>query len=1115
MKRNFKLLVAVVVLAAMVMTLASCDVINGILDKINPTQPHEHTFSSDWTYDETNHWHAANCTDSEECGSQKSDVAAHTYVDGKCVCGAEEPACEHQYTISESKDATCTEAGSKTFACSVCGHSYTQEIAANGHTEEKLAAKAPTCTEPGLTEGKKCSVCGDVLTAQAEINATGHTFVEGVCHCGEADPDYIAPVVYVLNASDLSDKAKVDEEGFDTTLAAGDENFFTLYLAKKTKIESNSKTFADGVSASKRISWQTKTEISEELINAAIEFTVENEATVKIWWVSGGDGRNVAIYKADGTIVAKGAEGSVKNELYITELTVPEAGTYYLGNIDGSNNYYQISVSFFPAPKTYINAATTDNYCWVDKVTFTAEGEGNYTFKLPAGLGAWEAESCDSFTGAPYVDYYSNENGDEFTVGLEAGATLEFYIGSTEKKDWAIEWTYEACEVESESSDTPVATSPLKVGTTEIAAANAAYEYVAPSAANLTLTAGGAIMGPVAITYSVNGGEATTLELGASVTLALAAGDKVVINITAEGYSSITAEWDGESAGGEDEVIDITGSYIGSDDWGNSPLAVVVGADGSVVFTYTHPMMGESSFTATYEIVDGAVVLYNEDGTALNPLAGSLTITDGVLTGASYNGTDYTLVAGSLEDDDDDEGETDANEAFVGFYSFDDYAVIIFEINGVYVAEVFSDNYDLFFTFEAVDIGEGMYSLMLEYYEYPDYETGKDTYLDIVLGYSIVITLGAEEDDEPTDDPNEAFVGSYEFEDYYMGIYYDDVEGCYMANVYGNGFDLYFTFIADDNFDGTYTIFLEHHEVEYESGKDEYLEAILNYNFVITVESEEENDDPNEAFVGSYEFEDYYMGIYYDDVAGCYMANVYGIGFDLYFTFIADDNFDGTYTIFLEYYETDFETGKDEYLETILDYNFVITPVAEEEEESDPKDALAGFYEFDEYTVFIFYSESEGVHLAEVYNDNFDLYFTFEAIGIGEGMYSLMLEYYARPDWETGTDEYLNTVLEYSIVITPAVEEEYPEEDESMVDTILVGTYTFNPEEGFVFTVKFENGYIYILEDTIGLELSESFAYTYSPMTGMVMSDEGYFYVDVTTGDLYYGRGWLLTPVVE
>ena len=1122
MKRNFKLLVAVVVLAAMVMTLASCDVINGILDKINPPQPHEHTFSSDWTYDETNHWHAANCTDSEECASQKSDVAAHTYVDGKCVCGAEEPACEHQYTISESKDATCTEAGSKTFACSVCGHSYTQEIAANGHTEEKLAAKAPTCTEPGLTEGKKCSVCGDVLTAQAEINATGHTFVEGVCHCGEADPDYIAPVVYVLNASDLSDKAKVDEEGFDTTLAAGDENFFTLYLAKKTKIESNSKTFADGVSASKRISWQTKTEISEELINAAIEFTVENEATVKIWWVSGGDGRNVAIYKADGTIVAKGAEGSVKNELYITELTVPEAGTYYLGNIDGSNNYYQISVSFFPAPKTYINAATTDNYCWVDKVTFTAEGEGNYTFKLPAGLGAWEAESCDSFTGTPYVNYYSNENGDEFTVGLEAGATLEFYIGSTEKKDWAIEWTYEACEVESESSDTPVATSPLKVGTTSIDAANAVYEYVAPSAANLTLTAGGAIMGPVTITYSVNGGEATTLELSASVTLALAAGDKVVINITAEGYSSITAEWDGESAGGEDEVIDITGSYIGSDDWGNSPLAVVVGADGSVVFTYTHPMMGESSFTATYEIVDGAVVLYNEDGEVLNPLAGSLTITDGVLTGASYNGTNYTLVAGSLEDDDDDdEGETDANEALVGFYGFDDYAVIIFEINGVYVAEVYSDNYDLYFTFEAVDIGDGMYSLMLEYYEYPDYEIGKDTYLDIVLDYSIVITPGAEEeDDEPTDDPNEAFVGAYEFGDYYMSIYYDDDEGCYMANVYGNGFDLYFTFIADDNFDGTYTIFLEYYETDFETGKDEYLEAILNYNFVITVESEEENDDPNEAFVGTYEFEDYYMGIYYDDVEGCYMANVYGNGFDLYFTFIADDNFDGTYTIFLQHHETDFETGKDEYLETILNYNFVITPATEEEEESDPKDAFAGFYEFDEYTVFIFYSESEGVHLAEVYCDNYDLYFTFEAVDIGEGAYALMLEYYARPDWETGKDEYLNTVLEYSIVITPAVEEEYPEEeypeeDESMVDTILVGTYTFNSEEGSVFTVKFENGYIYVLENTIGLELSESFAYTYSPMTGMVMSDEGYFYVDVTTGDLYYGSGWLLTPVVE
>ena len=36
----------------------------------------------------------------------------------------------------------------------------------------------PTCTETGLTEGKKCSVCGEILEAQKEISAKGHDYGE-------------------------------------------------------------------------------------------------------------------------------------------------------------------------------------------------------------------------------------------------------------------------------------------------------------------------------------------------------------------------------------------------------------------------------------------------------------------------------------------------------------------------------------------------------------------------------------------------------------------------------------------------------------------------------------------------------------------------------------------------------------------------------------------------------------------------------------------------------------------------------------------------------------------------------------------------------------------------
>lgn len=70
------------------------------------------------------------------------------------------------------------------------------------HTEETIPAVLATCTTKGLTEGKKCSVCGDILVAQKEIPALGHDYSkmevvkeptctvegveEGVCsRCGE------------------------------------------------------------------------------------------------------------------------------------------------------------------------------------------------------------------------------------------------------------------------------------------------------------------------------------------------------------------------------------------------------------------------------------------------------------------------------------------------------------------------------------------------------------------------------------------------------------------------------------------------------------------------------------------------------------------------------------------------------------------------------------------------------------------------------------------------------------------------------------------------------------------------------------------------------------------
>ena len=73
------------------------------------------------------------------------------------------------------KEATCIENGSRARNCS-CGESETEVIYAMGHTEETIESTPATCTESGLTEGKKCSACGEVLVKQETVTALGHDF---------------------------------------------------------------------------------------------------------------------------------------------------------------------------------------------------------------------------------------------------------------------------------------------------------------------------------------------------------------------------------------------------------------------------------------------------------------------------------------------------------------------------------------------------------------------------------------------------------------------------------------------------------------------------------------------------------------------------------------------------------------------------------------------------------------------------------------------------------------------------------------------------------------------------------------------------------------------------
>ena len=141
----------------------TCSVCQNVEQQDIEINHNNHIWASEYTVDKE-----ANCT---EAGSKSIHCT-------KCDARKESEEItklDHNYgdwiTI---KEPSCIERGSKKQVCKACSYEKIADISALGHIEDIDAAVPATCTEKGKTEGKHCSVCGEVLVSQKETKALGH-----------------------------------------------------------------------------------------------------------------------------------------------------------------------------------------------------------------------------------------------------------------------------------------------------------------------------------------------------------------------------------------------------------------------------------------------------------------------------------------------------------------------------------------------------------------------------------------------------------------------------------------------------------------------------------------------------------------------------------------------------------------------------------------------------------------------------------------------------------------------------------------------------------------------------------------------------------------------------
>ncbi len=181
------------------------------------------------------------CTACGQIITAQEDIPATGHIDtnpadSKCDTCGENMCTAHIWIDGEViTEGDCTTDRVIAQVCQNCDQPGTDKtITAPGHTEEIDAAVAATCTKSGLTEGKHCSVCSEVLVEQNVVPAAHKFGADGKCTvCGYA--------ILAIDRDSFGEASGYDWHNWTATASTGESITGSgfIYGTKKESIQMN------------------------------------------------------------------------------------------------------------------------------------------------------------------------------------------------------------------------------------------------------------------------------------------------------------------------------------------------------------------------------------------------------------------------------------------------------------------------------------------------------------------------------------------------------------------------------------------------------------------------------------------------------------------------------------------------------------------------------------------------------------------------------------------------------------------------------------------------------------------------------------------------------------